>query len=74
MTIFRSIVDDGECANLRGQPEIIRQLQRGMNNPSKRFVKVSESNISRFGDGYDGSSTRQMASSLGGKQGLERGK
>jgi hypothetical protein len=44
---------------------------RGSKNPSGRFLKVSESKISRYSDGYDESRTRQMASSLGAIVGLE---
>ena len=64
-------MDDGKCANSRNQLEIIERLQRGLNNQRNGFLKVSEWNISRYGDGYDRSSTRQMASSLGGTVGLE---
>jgi hypothetical protein len=68
---FRSIVDDGECANPRNELEIIEHIRRDLKTHTKRFLKVSEPYISRYSGRYDGSSSRQMASSLGGNVGLE---
>lgn len=70
---FRSIVDDRERANLRNQPKTTKQHEAGLKNLKGMFLKVSELDISRNSDGYDGRATRQMANSLGANVGLEKG-
>lgn len=59
MPIFRTIGDHGECANPPDRLEIIKRLQTYLGNRTRRFLKASESDISKHGDGYDGSSSRQ---------------
>jgi hypothetical protein len=72
MTIFRTIGDDRECANPQNRLETIKRLQTHLGNRTRRFLKASESDISKHGDGYDGSLSRQIASSLGGNVGFGR--
>ena len=59
MTIFGSIVEDEECASPRNQLEIMERPRRRPNKEAKRFPKVCEPYIWRYGDEDDGGSSRQ---------------